>query len=131
VEGEEHTEKFDMNDMNAEISVSVPTDDEADDEADASQLEGGDAASVPSNPSKATRGQKGKRAGVHVSPSKVKVKRAKRVGCWNYFKKIEVPSKKEFGVMVSKAKCRFCHKSYVYQQGGATSQLNHHLAKCS
>jgi hypothetical protein len=46
VEGEEHTKKFDMNDMNTEISVSVPTDEEADDEADASQLEGGDAASV-------------------------------------------------------------------------------------
>jgi hypothetical protein len=46
VEGEEHKEKFDMNDMNAEISVSVPTDDEADDEANASQLEGGDATSV-------------------------------------------------------------------------------------
>jgi hypothetical protein len=78
VEGEEHTEKFDMNDMNAEILVIVLTDDEADDEADASQLEGGDAASMLSNPLKDTRGRKGKRAGVHVSPSKVKVKRAKR-----------------------------------------------------
>jgi len=125
-EDEDHRENFDMN---ADISVSVPTDDDADD--DASQEEVGDDVSVPSNPSKATRGRKGKRAGIHLSPSKTKVKRGKRVGCWKYFKEIKVQSEKEFGAMVTKAKCRFCHKSYVYHQGGATSQLNRHLAHCT
>ena len=95
----EHTENFDMN---ADISISVPTDDDADD--DASQVEGGDVVSVPSNPSKATRGRKGKRAGISLSPTKTKVKRGKRAGCWKYFKEIHVQSEKEFGVMVSKAK---------------------------
>ena len=28
-------------------------------------------------------------------------------------------------------KCGFCHKSYVYHQVGATSQLNHHLSRCT
>ena len=74
--------------MNADISVSVPTDDDADD--DASQEEVGDDVSVPSNPSKATRGRKGKRASIHLSPSKTKVKRGKRAGCWKYFKEIKV-----------------------------------------
>ncbi|KAG2570423.1 hypothetical protein PVAP13_7KG053036 [Panicum virgatum] len=32
---------------------------------------------------------------------------------------------------MTKAKCRFCHKSYVYHQGGATSQLNRHLSRCT
>ncbi|XP_021305671.1 zinc finger BED domain-containing protein RICESLEEPER 2 isoform X3 [Sorghum bicolor] len=91
-EVEDHNEDFDMN---AEISVSVPTND------DRVTKEVGDDVSVPSSPSKATRGRKGKRSGVHLSPSKVKVK------------------------------CRFCHKSYAYQQGGATSQLNHHLSRCT
>jgi len=124
-------EDEDHGDLNAAsaISISVPTDDDADD--DTSQKEVGDDVSVPSNPSKATRGRKAKRAGIHLSPSKTKVKRGKRAGCWKYFKEIKVQSEKEFGVMVTKAKCRFCHKSYVYQQGGATSQLNHHLARCT
>jgi hypothetical protein len=117
----EHTENFDMN---VDISISVLTDD------DASQVEGGDVVSVPSNPSKATRGRKGKRAGISLSPTKTKVKRGKRAGCWKYFKEIHVQSE-EFGVMASKAKCRFYLKSYAYQQGGATSQLNCHLAKCT
>uniref|UniRef100_A0A0A8ZLT2 BED-type domain-containing protein n=1 Tax=Arundo donax TaxID=35708 RepID=A0A0A8ZLT2_ARUDO len=33
--------------------------------------------------------------------------------------------------MVTKAKCKFCHTSYVYHPGGATSQLNRHLDKCT
>jgi hypothetical protein len=66
-------------DMNAEISVSVPTDDDADDDPVTEEV--GDDVSVPSNPSKATRGRKGKRSGVHLSPSKVKLKRGKRAGC--------------------------------------------------
>jgi hypothetical protein len=125
-EVEDHNEDFDMN---AEISVSVPTDDDVDDDPVTKEV--GDDVSVPSSPSKATRGRKGKRSGVHLSPSKVKVKRGKRAGCWKYFKEIKVQSDKEFGVMVTKAKCRFCHKSYAYQQGGATSQLNRHLSRCT
>jgi len=121
-EVEDHNEDFDMN---AEISVSVPTDD------DRVTKEVGDDVSVPSSPSKATRGRKGKRSGVHLSPSKVKVKRGKKAGCWKYFKEINVQSNKEFGVMVTKVKCRFCHKSYAYQQGGATLQLNRHLSRCT
>lgn len=128
MEDENHRED---DDMNAEISVSVPTDDDADADDDASQVEVEDNASVPSNPSKATRGRKGKRTGIHLSPSKTKIKRGKRAGCWKYFKLIKVQSEKEFGVVETKAKCKFCHKSYVYHEGGATSQLNRHLAKCT
>jgi hypothetical protein len=124
-EDEDGGENFDMNDASA-ISVSVPSDD------DESQEEDGDDVSVPSNPSKAARGRKKLKAGagINLSP-KTKVKRGKRTGCWKYFKEITVPSAKEFGVMVTKAKCRFCHKSYVYHQGGATSQLNRHLGRCT
>ena len=85
-EDEDHRDNFDMN---ADISVSVPTDDDDADD-DASQEEVGDDVSVPSNPSKETRGRKGKRAGIHLSPSKTKVKRGKRAGCWKYFKEIKV-----------------------------------------
>jgi len=67
---------------------------------------------MASNTSKPTRGRKKLKAGtgIHLSPSKTKVKRGKRAGCWKYFKEIHVQSEKEFGVMVTKAKCRFCHK---------------------
>jgi hypothetical protein len=60
-----------MNDASA-ISVSMPSDD------DESQEEDGDDVSVPSNPSKATRGQKKlkARAGINLSP-KTKVKRGR------------------------------------------------------
>jgi len=44
---------------------------------------------------------------------------------------INVQSKKEFGVTIKKAKCKFCTKSYVYHKGRATSQLNRHLDKCT
>ena len=120
-----------MNDASA-ISLSVPTDDD-DADGDASQQEDGDDVRMASNASKPTRGRKKLKAGtgIHLSPSKTKVKRGKRAGCWKYFKEIHVQSEKEFGVMVTKAKCRFCHKSYVYHQGGATSQLNRHLSRCT
>ena len=130
-EDENNRENFDMNDASA-ISLSVPTDDD-DADGDASQQEDGDDVSMTSNASKPTRGRKKLKAGtgIHLSPSKTKVKRGKRAGCWKYFKEIHVQSEKEFGVMVTKAKCRFCHKSYVYHQGGATSQLNRHLSRCT
>jgi hypothetical protein len=41
-------------------------------------------------------------------------KRGRRASCWKYFKEIEVASSKERGVMVTKAKCRFCHTTYAY-----------------
>jgi len=126
-EDEDGGENFDMNDATA-ISVSMPLDDD-----ESQEEEDGDDVSVPSNSSKAARGRKKLKAGagIHLSPSKTKVKRGKRAGCWKYFKEISVQSAKEFGVMVTKAKCRFCHKSYVYRPGGATSQLNRHLARCT
>lgn len=62
-----------------------------------------------------------------LCPSKCKVKRVNQANCWKYFKEIQVTSKKEAGVMVTKAKCKFCYKSYVYHPSGPTSQLNRHL----
>jgi hypothetical protein len=126
--GWDNGENFDMNVVSA-ISLSVLIDDDAD--GDASQQKGGDDVGMASNPSKPTRGWKKLKAGtsIHLSPSKTKVKGRKRAGCWKYFKEIHVQSEKEFGVVVTKAKCRFCHKSYVYHQGGATSQLNRHLSR--
>lgn len=58
-------------------------------------------------------------------------KRGRRASCWKYFKEIEVASSKERGVMVTKAKCRFCHTTYAYTLGGPTSQLNRHIGKCT
>jgi hypothetical protein len=78
----------------------------------------------------AKRGVKRAKGDVPLSPSKCKVNRAKRADCWKYFKVVEVQSKK-FGEMVTKAKCKFCYKLYVYQRGGPTSQLNRHLDKCT
>ncbi|KAF0912758.1 hypothetical protein E2562_018996 [Oryza meyeriana var. granulata] len=91
-EDEDGEENFDMNDATA-ISVSVPSDDD-----ESQEEEDGDDVSVPSNPLNAARGLKAG-AGIHLSPSKTKVKRGKRAGCWKYFKEISVQSKKEFGVM--------------------------------
>ncbi|XP_023157060.1 zinc finger BED domain-containing protein RICESLEEPER 2-like [Zea mays] len=79
----------------------------------------------------AKRGVKRAKGDVPLSPSKCKVKRVKRADCWKYFKVVEVQSKKKFGEMVTKAKCKFCYKMYVYQPGGPTSQLNRHLDKCT
>jgi hypothetical protein len=42
-----------------------------------------------------------------------------------------VASRKELGVMETKAKCKFCHRSYLYHQGGSTTTLNRHLDKCT
>ncbi|XP_066335366.1 zinc finger BED domain-containing protein RICESLEEPER 2-like [Miscanthus floridulus] len=33
--------------------------------------------------------------------------------------------------METKAKCKFCYRSYVYHPGGATTTLNRHLANCT
>jgi hypothetical protein len=66
---------------------------------------------------KTKRGVKRAKDDVPLSPSKCKVKRVKRADCWKYFKVVEVQSKK-FGEKVTKAKCKFCYKLYVYQPGG-------------
>jgi hypothetical protein len=79
----------------------------------------------------AKRGVKRAKGDVPLSPSKCKVKTVKRADCWKYFKVVEVQSKKKFGKMVTKAKCKFCYKLYVYQPRGPTSQLNRHLDKCT
>ncbi|XP_020398084.1 uncharacterized protein [Zea mays] len=80
---------------------------------------------------KTKRGGKRSRAGIQLSPSKCKANRVKRVGCWKYFKVVTVASRKELGVMETKAKCKFCHRSYLYHQGGSTTTLNRHLDKCT
>ena len=68
---------------------------------------------------KGKRGGKRSKAGVQLSPSKSKASRVKRADCWKYFELISVASKKEFGFKITKAKCKFCGKSYVYHQGGS------------
>lgn len=80
---------------------------------------------------KTKRGGKRSRAGIQLSPSKCKANRVKRAGCWKYFKVVTVASRKELGVMETKAKCKFCHRSYLYHQGGITTTLNRHLDKCT
>jgi hypothetical protein len=35
------------------------------------------------------------------------------------------------GKTVKKAKCLFCHRSYIYHAGGTTSTLNRHLKACT
>ena len=77
-EDEDNGENFDMNDASA-ISLSVPTDDD-DADGDASQQEDGDDVSMASNTLKPTREMKKLKAGtgIHLSPSKTKVKRGKR-----------------------------------------------------
>jgi hypothetical protein len=67
---------------------------------------------------KTKRGVKRAKGDVPLSPSKCKVKRVKRADCWKYFKVVEVQSKKKFGEKVTKAKCKFCYKLYVYQPRG-------------
>ncbi|KAF0932018.1 hypothetical protein E2562_007825 [Oryza meyeriana var. granulata] len=101
-EGDEEDNNFDMDD---EMSVSMPSDDE-------NQGEGtGEVAQVQ----KTKRGVKRVKCGVSLSPTKCKVKRVKRADCWKFFKVIQVQSKKEFGVMVSKAKCRSSLKPTTVQ----------------
>jgi hypothetical protein len=87
-------------------------DDDAEEEGE--ELEGDHV----SKAQKTNRGRKRLKGGGQLSPSKDKAKRGKRAGCWKYFKEIHVQSKKEFGVMVTKAKCKFCYKSYAYHPGG-------------
>ena len=120
-EEDEEENSFDHDD---ELSVSLPS-------ADGVTItQEGDGDEV-SKAEKGKRGAKRSKAGVQLSPSKSKASRVKRADCWKYFKLISVASKKEFGVQITKAKCKFCSKSYVYHQGGATSQLNRHLTKCT
>lgn len=108
LEEEEEENSVDI-DRDDDLSVSLPSVDEED------ESQGDDGAEVDQQQKK--RGKRSK-AGVQLSPSKCKLSRAKRAGCWKYFKVINVPSKKEFGVMITKAKCKFCGRSYVYNAGG-------------
>lgn len=102
-------------DMEDDLSLSLSSEDgwsEGEDEGLVKQVH------------KTKRGVKRAKGDVPLSPSKCKVKRVKRADCWKYFKVVEVQSKKKFGEKVTKAKCKFCYKLYVYQPGGPTSQLN-------
>lgn len=89
-------------------------DDDAEEEEEGEELEGDHV----SKAQKTNRGRKRLKGGGQLSPSKDKAKRGKCAGCWKYFKEIHVQSKKEFGVMVTKAKCKLCYKSYAYHPGG-------------
>ncbi|KAJ1268708.1 hypothetical protein BS78_07G155900 [Paspalum vaginatum] len=120
-EEEEEENSFDTND---ELSVTLSTEDRGGQEEDADDA-------CASKAEKATRGTKRLKGGVQLSPSKCKANRGKRAGCWKYFKEITVQSKKEFGVMDTKAKCKFCGKKYKYEPGGPTTQLNRHLNQCT
>ncbi|KAJ1264962.1 hypothetical protein BS78_08G040800 [Paspalum vaginatum] len=89
--------------MDDSLSVSLPI---------AEGASGSDEQVVDVSKSKAQKEKRGKKASIKLSPSKCKVKRGKRAGCWKYYKIIEVPSSKERGKMVTKAKCKFCSKKY-------------------
>uniref|UniRef100_J3N7H9 BED-type domain-containing protein n=1 Tax=Oryza brachyantha TaxID=4533 RepID=J3N7H9_ORYBR len=116
-EGEDEENSFDMND---EMSMSLPS--------SRSGSEGDDGEEKSKS---RKRGAKRTKGSISLSPSKGKVTRGKRAGCWKYFKVINVPSKREKGKMECKAKCRFCHHSYGYHPGGTTTTLNRHLDKCT
>jgi hypothetical protein len=107
LEEEEEENSVDI-DRDDDLSVSLPSVDEED------ESQGDNGAGVDQQQKK---GGKRSNAGVQLSPSKCNLSRAKRAGCWKYFKVINVPSK-EFGVMITKAKCKFCGRSYVYNAGG-------------
>ncbi|KAJ1280364.1 hypothetical protein BS78_04G226700 [Paspalum vaginatum] len=106
-EEEEEENSFDMND---ELSVTLSTEDSGGQEEDADDA-------CASKAEKATRGTKRLKGGVQLSPSKCKANRGKRAGCWKYFKEITVQSKKEFGVMDTKAKCKFCILTFTAADG--------------
>jgi hypothetical protein len=106
-------------DMNDELFDDADAGDEGDDDDDAEEEEGEESkGNHVSKAQKTNRGIKRLKGGSQPSPSKDKSKRGKRAGCWKYFKEIHVQSKKEFGVMVTKAKCKFYYKSYAYHPGG-------------
>jgi len=92
-EEEEEENSFDHND---ELSVSLPSADGVTQEGDGDEV------------SKAKKGK-----------TREKASRLKRADCWKYFKVISVQSKKQLGVKITKAKCKFCTKSYVYHKGGS------------
>ena len=105
-EEEEEDEEENSFDHDDELCVSLPS-------ADGVTItQEGDGDEV-SKAEKGKRGAKRSNAGVQLSPSKSKASRVKRADCWKYFKLISVASKKEFGVQITKAKCKFCSKSYV------------------
>jgi hypothetical protein len=85
-----------------------------DDDAEGEESEGNHV----SKAQKTNRGRKRLKGGSQLSPSKDKAKRGKHDGCWKYFKEIHVQSKKEFGVLVTKAKCKFYYGIYAYHPGG-------------
>lgn len=120
----EEENSFDMND---ELSVSMPSQLLEDGSQDGVEVTQDDTSKASGSPS-GKRAAKRLRAGVSVSPKK---KRVQRAPCWKYFKEITVPSKKERGVMVTEVMCKFCHASYAYKPGGATSTMNRHLKKCT
>ncbi|KAJ1265943.1 hypothetical protein BS78_08G112300 [Paspalum vaginatum] len=122
---EEHPSESNSFDMNDLLSVSIPT---------AEGASGSDEETIDvSKEQKAKRGGKRLKAsggtGIKLSPSKCKVKRVQRAASLKYYKVIEVPSSKERGKMITKAKCRFCSKKYVYTPEGPTTTLNRHLEK--
>ena len=101
-----------------EEEILIDMNDELYDDADAGEEGEESEGNHVSKAQKTNRGIKRLKGGSQPSPSKDKSKRGKRAGCWKYFKEIHVQSKKEFGVMVTKAKCKFCYKSYAYHPGG-------------
>jgi hypothetical protein len=97
---EEDKEEDNILDMEDEFSLSLSSEDggsQGEDEVQVAQVHN------------AKRGVKRAKGDVPLSPSKCKVNRAKRADCWKYFKVVEVQSKKKFGEMVTKAKCKFVH----------------------
>jgi len=120
LEDEDDDNSFDHRD---DMSESLPTVDGGSGSQRGDEVDDG-----TSKAKKAKTG--GKKAGVTLSP-KCKIARGKRANCWKHFKVVNVPSKKERGVMETKAKCKFCYRSYVYHLGGATTTLNRHLASCT
>ena len=95
-EEEEDDEEENSFDHDDELSVSLPSADGVTQEGDGDEV------------SKAKKGK-----------TREKASRLKRADCWKYFKVISVQSKKQLGVKITKAKCKFCTKSYVYHKGGS------------
>ncbi|XP_066363588.1 zinc finger BED domain-containing protein RICESLEEPER 2-like [Miscanthus floridulus] len=120
LEDEDDDNSFDHRD---DMSESLPTVDGGSGSQRGDEVDDG-----TSKAKKAKTG--GKKAGVTLSP-KCKIARGKKANCWKHFKVVNVPSKKERGVMETKAKCKFCYRSYVYHPGGTTTTLNWHLGNCT
>lgn len=106
-DNKEEDNSFDMNDI---LSESMPS--KASVEGGSNDVEevSQDGIALGSQSPKANRAVKRLKEGVSVSPTK-RAKRGQRAACWKYFKQITVASNKEKGVMLTKAKCKFCHFS--------------------